>query len=171
MNTYDQPRPQRTVLLWILCIFTFIGSGFGAVSHFICALSPDMVARSVEVMQSMPQFADEQMLKMLHGLAAVKSWQFGLLALAEAAAFTGPMVMLVKLNANGFHIYTLGQILKVCVMTFVIGGVFRTNTAAVMWTVMLVLLFYTQVKYMLPVPEDNAEDNAEDGGGTGREAE
>ena len=161
MNMYDNIRPQRTILLWILCICTFIGSGFSAISYFVCAISPDMITKSVEIMQDMPQFADEQMLKMLRSLATIKGWQFGLLGLAETAIFVGPMIMLVKLNANGFHVYTLGQILKLCVMTFVIGGAFRANASAVLWVIMLVILFYTQVKFMRPT-HPNEDDDYDD---------
>lgn len=159
MNNSVKIEPQRTPLLWILSIFTFIGAAFSAIGYLGYAAAPDMLSASMEAMKSLPIFADEQFRKIIDAYMSVKSWKYGLMCLCETAIFVGPMLMLVKLNPTGFHVYTLGQIARFCVRTFVIGGVLKMNMSMILWMLILIMLFATQLKYMRTgIVTDNGND-------------
>lgn len=164
MKIYDKFEPRRTVLLWILCMFTFIGAGFSAIGYLIYAIAPDILSQSMEAVKSMPMFADEQIQKLMEAYVSVKSWKYALMCLCEAVIFIGPMLMLVKLNPIGFHIYTLGQIARFCIQTFVIGGMLKMNTSNILWIIIMIMLFATQLKYMRTetVMEDNVGEEEEE---------
>lgn len=163
MKIYDKIEPRRTVLLWILCMFTFIGAGFSAIGYLIYALAPDMLFQSMKALQSMPMFANGQIQELMKTYMAVKSWKYALMCICEVVIFIGPMLMLVQLNPIGFHIYTLGQVARFCVQTFMIGGILKMNASNILWIIIMITLFATQLKYMraktLSKNEDEEDDN------------
>lgn len=163
MKIYENIEPKRTVLLWILCFFTFFGAGFSALSDLFYMLFPDIMAQSVQMMESMPMFNGDEYKHALELMLSVKGWQYLLLFVSQAVIFTGAMIMLVKLNPNGFHVYTLGQVANFCVLTFVIGGEHRMTPASILWVVMMISLYATQLKFMRheqPTDENNENDDS-----------
>jgi len=164
MKIYDNIEPKRTVLLWILCIFTFIGAGCSALSDLFYILFPNIMSQSSQMLEAMPMFNTEEYKHAFELMMSVKGWQYGLLLISQAVIFTGAMIMLVKLNPNGFHVYTLGQVANFCVLTFVIGGEHKMAPASILWVVMMISLFATQLKYMQheqPSDNNNEDDDGE----------
>ena len=86
--------------------------------------------------------------EMLDVFLSIPSWKYIPLILAEAASFAGALIMLWKLNSIGFHIYTIGQILEVCTLNFIIGGKLVMPLSAVMMTVLIIVMYATQLRYM-----------------------
>ena len=56
--------------------------------------------------------------------------------------------MLVKLNKVGFHVYTIGKILEFCVLNFAIGGLAAMNVNGIIMSVLWVLMYATQLRYI-----------------------
>lgn len=162
MKIYDKIEPKRTVLLWILCIFTFIGAGCSALSDLFYMLFPNIMAQSSQLLESMPMFNNEEYKHAFDLMLSVKGWQYLLLFFSQAAIFTGAMIMLIKLNPNGFHVYTLGQVANFCVLTFAIGGEHRMAPASILWVVMMITLFATQLKFMQNDHHSNDNDDNDD---------
>ena len=65
--------------------------------------------------------------------------------------------MLVKLNQVGFHVYTIGKILEFCVLNFAIGGLAAMNMNGIISSVLWVLMYATQLRFMKP--SDNQDNN------------
>jgi hypothetical protein len=72
--------------------------------------------------------------------------------------FAGAFLMLAKLNKAGFHVYTIGKILEFCVMNFVIGGLVAMDLNSIIMSVLWVLMYATQLRYMKPFDNQNNND-------------
>lgn len=150
MEPYNaQPdKPQRTFLLWFLAICTMINAGLNVISFSMYAFFPDLIRQSMTIMQNMSLFSGEEYKEMIEIFLSVAPWQYLLLILAEAASFAGALIMLWKLRSVGFHIYTIGQILEFCTLNFIIGGKMTMPFSAVLVTVLIIVMYATQLRYM-----------------------
>jgi hypothetical protein len=97
---------KRPVLLTVLCILTFVGSGMNLVSSlFISAFYDVFVEIAAE-------FADRFNIPGVDLLTSAGANFFLVSALCYAASITGAVFMM-RLRKTGFHIYTISQILLV----------------------------------------------------------
>lgn len=98
--------PKRPVLLMVLCILTFIGSGMNFISSiFIAVFFEPFTRLADEVVKSFN----------LPGIDLLKNSSpgfFAFTAVIFASAFAGAMMMW-RLRKTGFHIYTISQILLI----------------------------------------------------------
>ncbi len=108
------------------------------------------------MVKTMPMFAGAEYQELFDIMLSITKWQFLLLILAEAASFAGALIMLWKLKSIGFHIYTIGQILEFCTLNFIIGGKLTMTFSAVIMTVLIIVMYATQLRYMKDPP---AKDN------------
>lgn len=150
-------RPQRTIILWILGIITMVGSVFSAISYLCWAVAPDYMMKSMDAIKEMNLFSAEQIEQILTLYTSISSWQYLLLTIVEMMFFAGAFLMLVKLNKVGFHIYTIGKIVEFCVLNFVIGGLAAMNINGIISSVLWVLMYATQLRFMKP--SDNQYNN------------
>jgi len=141
-------KPQRTFLLWFLAICTMINAGLNVISFSMYAFFPDLIRQSMTIMQNMSLFSGDEYKEMIEIFLSVAPWQYLLLILAEAASFAGALIMLWKLRSVGFHIYTIGQILEFCTLNFIIGGKMTMPFSAVLVTVLIIVMYATQLRYM-----------------------
>lgn len=148
LNIENHNAPKRSFLLWFLAICTMVNAGVNVLTFSIYMLFPQVLQQSVAVMQGMPMFNNEQYMQVFEMYLSIKSWQYGLLIIAEAAIFIGALVMLWKLNPIGFHIYSIGQIALICVQNFVIGGKMKMNVSTILLTALLIVMYATQLRYM-----------------------
>ncbi len=155
MEQMKENKQQRTGLLWVLAIFTMINAGIQAVNYLTYMLFPQVLRQAVEVMQNMPMFKDEQFKQVFEVYLSVERWQYGLLFLVAVATFAGALIMLWKLKKIGFHIYTMAQIFGFVVLNFVIGGKMAMDFNSVMWTVLIIVMYATQLRFMSSSQEDD----------------
>ncbi|MDP4281858.1 MAG: hypothetical protein Q8867_06865 [Bacteroidota bacterium] len=112
----DEPSPEiqpkngqtriRPVLLTILCVLTLIGSGFNFVSSLIIAsFYPTFIVLAESVAKSMNLPGMDVLLSTRPSFYLVTS-------LFYLMSATGAIQMW-KLKKNGFHIYTIAQILLI----------------------------------------------------------
>jgi hypothetical protein len=159
MNTPDSTtnRAKRGLLLWILSICTMIQAGNNILLYALFLLFPDKMGQAVGNLTQVPFFDEEAFKEIIQIFQSIAGWQYGLLILVEVAIFAGALIMLWKLKPIGFHIYMIGQIGLFCVLNFVIGGNLMMTWDAIIWTVFIILLFASQLKYMSE-PDENTKN-------------
>lgn len=159
-------KPHRTPILWILGIITMVDSLFSAIAYLCWAIAPNSMLKSMDIIKEMNLFSAEQADQILSLYTSISSWQYLLLTVVEIMLFTGAFLMLVKLNKVGFHVYTIGKILEFCVLNFAIGGLAAMNVNGIIMSVLWVLMYATQLRYIQQpdnhnnnVSEQNFPDN------------
>ena len=150
--------PKRTPILWILGILTMLNSAFSAIAYICWAFAPDYMQKSMEMIKELGMFPAEQTDQILSIYTSINSWQYLLLAAVQLMLFAGAFLMLVKLNSNGFHVYTIGKILEFCVLNFVIGGMVAMDVNGIIMSVLWVLMYATQLRFLKSV--ENQDDNS-----------
>lgn len=141
-------NPQRTFVLWFLAICTMINAGMNVVSFSLYAFFPGLIRQSMDFILNMPMRNGDEYREIFEIFLSVTPQQYLLLILAEIASFAGALIMLWKMKSIGFHIYTIGQIFEFCILNFLIGGKMAMNLSAVVMTVLIIILFATQLRYM-----------------------
>ena len=150
--------PKRTPILWILGILTMLNSAFSAIAYICWAFAPDYMQKSMEMIKEMGMFPAEQTDQILSIYTSISSWQYILMFVVQIMLFAGAFLMLVKLNSNGFHVYTIGKILEFCVLNFVIGGMVAMDVNGIIMSVLWVLMYATQLRFLKSV--ENQDDNS-----------
>ena len=150
--------PKRTPILWILGILTMLNSAFSAIAYICLAVAPDYMQKSMEMIKEMGMFPAEQTDQILSIYTSISSWQYILMFVVQIMLFAGAFLMLVKLNSNGFHVYTIGKILEFCVLNFVIGGMVAMDVNGIIMSVLWVLMYATQLRFLKAV--ENHDDNS-----------
>ena len=158
MNNPETITPKRTPILWILCIITMLNSAFSAIAYICWAFAPDYMLKSMETIKDMGMFPADQVDQILSIYTSINSWQYLLLAAVQLMLFAGAFLMLAKLNKAGFHVYTIGKILEFCVINFVIGGLVAMDLNGIIMSVLWVLMYATQLRYMKPFDDQNNND-------------
>ena len=150
--------PRRTPILWILGIITMLNSFFSAIAYVSWAFAPDYMLKSMETIREMGMFPADQVGQMLSIYTSINSWQYLLMAVVQIMLFAGAFLMLVKLHKAGFHVYTIGKILEFCVMNFVIGGLAAMGINGIIMSVLWVLMYATQLRFLKAV--ENQDNNS-----------
>ena len=150
--------PKRTPILWILGILTMVGTAFSAIAYICWAFAPDYMQKSMEMIKEMGMFPAEQTDQILSIYTSISSWQYILMFVVQIMLFAGAFLMLVKLNSKGFHVYTIGKILEFCVLNFVIGGMVAMDVNGIIMSVLWVLMYATQLRFLKSV--ENQDDNS-----------
>lgn len=143
----ENPQPKRTTFLLVLCILTFIGSGYSLLYYLLLPLAKAHLPEMMDVYRNF--FKDETMLnqmnEMFDFMAAVPSWKYLLVALGFAGSITGAALML-KLQKEGLHVYIISQILIFVLLSFLIGGPMKSTINDILWIIIFILLYFLQLK-------------------------
>jgi len=99
-------QPRRPGLLTVLCILTFIGSGMYFVSSLFIATFYDFY------LQVAQEFAEKFKIPGMEQLTQIKPVFYIVSAILYAGSVAGAALMM-RLKKNGFHIYTISQILLI----------------------------------------------------------
>ena len=143
----ENPQPKRTTFLLVLCILTFIGSGYSLLYYLLLPFAKTHLPEMMEMYSNFFKDAaiQSQMSEMFDFMAAVPSWKYLLVALGFAGSVTGAALML-KLRKEGFHVYVISQILIFALLSFLIGGPMKSTITDILWTVTFILLYFLQLK-------------------------
>jgi len=108
MDEQQQPIPNEAgpnlILLKILCVITFVGSGLGFISYGIIGLIHDLFSSNLSLIP------DEQNRELIGMLLSAGRMFFFLNALLYAASLAGA-ILLWRMKKMGFHLYTASQLL------------------------------------------------------------
>jgi len=110
MDEQQQPDPipndigPSLVLLKVLCVITFIGSGLGLISYGIIGLIHNFFSSNLSLIP------DEQNRELIEMMLSAGRMFFFLNAILYAVSFAGA-VLLWRMKKIGFHLYTASQLL------------------------------------------------------------
>jgi hypothetical protein len=139
-DQFQESRPERTKLLSILCILTFIGSGMNFFSDIIIALFYDQFIVFAESIGKIFHVPGLEMI--LDG----KSSFFALSALICVISFTGAILMW-KSKKAGFHVYTISQILLILLPMYFFN-LPMPSFLDIILSGIFVILYSSNLKYM-----------------------
>ncbi len=160
-------QPQRTFILWFMSICSMLDAVFSVCSYlmfmFIPATATAMLNESAPTLGVSP----DQVTRLTEALSSVTAPQFMLLIAVECLMFAGVLLMLWKLNQIGFHLYTIGQLLNICILNFVIGGEMAMNFDSIITVIFLIIIYAMQLRYMHRLEKSDetpmeTEDHTED---------
>jgi hypothetical protein len=108
MDEQQQPLPNEAspniILLKILCVFTFVGSGLGLLSYGIIGFIHSFFSNNLSLIP------DEQNRELIAMMLSAGRTFFFLNAILYVASFVGA-VLLWRMKKVGFHVYTASQLL------------------------------------------------------------
>ena len=119
MDEQQQPTlneaPPNLILLKVLCVFTFVGSGLGFISYGVIGLVHDYFSNNLSLIP------DEKNRELIEIMLSGGRMFFLLNAVLYAVSFAGS-VFLWKLKKVGFHLYTASQLLLLILPLLYIKG-------------------------------------------------
>lgn len=139
-NQLNQPN-KRPVSLIILCILTFIASGFSALSNLLWGVLYDTFS---EILLSNDSPMMQQMAETI--LATSRSMFFVDFFL-YLGSITGAILMF-NLKKNGFHIYVVANLLLALTPAFFVDGQGINFYSLVLITMPFIALYAVHLKFM-----------------------
>ncbi|MBC5620501.1 hypothetical protein [Butyricimonas hominis] len=130
-NPFETEKPVRPTFLTVLCILTFIGSGWGTVSNLfsLVAFSPEAIVAQIQQITTMtgtegaPSWMSSFMgssIEMLQTTIKHAIPIYSLLTLFALMSLSGAILMF-NLKRTGFYLYTFAQIAQLFVLPMYSG--------------------------------------------------
>jgi len=132
---------KRPVSLTVLCVLTFIGSGFSALSNLSWALLYDTF---LEIVLSNDSAIMQQMAE---SIMATNKMMFFVDFLLYVGSLAGAILML-NLKKTGFHIYTVSNVLLALSPAFFVEGQGINFLGLGLITIPFIVLYALHLKYM-----------------------
>ena len=143
-NNYEQPyyeyeleENKRPGFLTLLCVLTFIWSGFSLLSNL---LVPVFAPTLLEMMRNSAASMPAGTLDVYEQMLNIPIWQFYLLAFFCATSIIGAVYML-QMKRIGFHIYVISQLAQMAVGQFIIGGSAKPGYFGLFMTILFIGLY------------------------------
>ena len=140
----QQPIPNETspslVLLKILCVITFVGSGLGLVSYGIIGIIHNYFSDNLTLIP------DEQNRELIAMMLSAGRMFFFLNAVLYAVSFAGAL-LLWRMKKIGFHFYTASQLLLLILPLLYIKG-FPMPATNIFLTVLFIWGYSGFLKFM-----------------------
>ena len=135
---FETIRPQRPVFLKVLCILTFIGSGYGMISNTISYFNATEMSKiAAEAMQEVDKKKDKDpesvnLLNKIKDNASVMATPENIRKAAMGNIITSAFcllgaVLMWNLRRTGFYIYTLATVISIILPFYLFGSNFLTN--------------------------------------------
>lgn len=150
-NSFENPEPQRPTGLSVACVLSFINAGFQILSNLVWFLSYNAmkeVAESEEYYELMEKFTPniDQLEDNMQAQLAISRTSYLLMLLLFVASFYGVLQMW-KMQKQGFHIYTIAQILMLIVTAIFITSVTgQSIVGSVILTAIWIGIYYIYYK-------------------------
>ena len=160
----QQNRPQRPTFLLVLCILTFIGSGWGVLSNLFSIFTAGMMNGSLQMEQYSTMMGDMEnsgassfmsgflnsSMEVLKATAAHAREIAGMQLVLSIVSLLGAILMF-QLRRPGYYLYVAAQILALFVMPYFAG--FSTLVVIGMaWSAFIsavfIILYALNLKYM-----------------------
>ena len=159
---------KRSTFITVLCILTFVGSGYGIFSGIINIATSSSLEQTGEIVsesmdEALDQIEDEDNLSenqkqlfesffnsISESLTPEKIRNSAIVNILSCLITLGGAFMMWNLNKKGFYIYIAGIALAILGMIFVFGGIMGAITAASsgFWGVVMVILYGVNLKDM-----------------------
>lgn len=129
------------------------------ITYLCYMLAPQKMAELLPQAASTLGMTPENVDKIQAAFSAITPSQFGMLIGVEVLMFVGVLLMIWKLNQIGFHLYTIGQLLNILVLNFVIGGDMAMDFTSILTVVFLIAIYAMHLRYMRSL-DGKADQNA-----------
>jgi hypothetical protein len=140
----SNPLHKRPQMLAVICILTFIWSGYGVLYNFTYALFYDTF-KELFTTTEFPSAYKEMKTALLQVLAAGRIFFVAGLVLSFFSLFGA--IKMWKLQKKGFHFYTISQIILLMLpLIFIKSGGFQSIDFLI--TAMFVTMYATHLKIM-----------------------
>jgi len=152
----QEENPKRSTFLLVLCILTFIGSGYYALYYLLLPMAKPMLPQMLESYQNLlpqQQELNAQMKDLFIFLGEVANIKYICLSITYIIAIVGAALML-KMKKIGFHLYIIAQILTFCCLNFLIGGLLKMSISSILWSLIFILLYGGQLRKILFVKKE-----------------
>ena len=144
---FENPTPQRPFGLSVACVLSFINAGFQFIANIFWSLAYNTMqslGQDEDYLELMEKFSPdmEQFEETMQSQLAVSRVSYLLTALLFAASFYGVLKMW-KLQKQGFHIYSITQILLLIVTAvFVTSVTGESMVGPVVMTAIWIGIYY-----------------------------
>lgn len=163
-NPFDENRMQRPKMLVVLCILTFIGSGWNVLSNLFSLFASNTASMNIQMQQysSMAGQLEEQgasafwngflnsSLEMLQA-TMLHAQEIHICNLVLYVVSLLGAILMYQLRRMGFYLYTTAQILLLFVLPYFVGfstvvviGMFFSGALALVF----IILYALNLKYM-----------------------
>ena len=162
-NPFNVEKPVRPTFLTVLCILTFIGSGWGLINNLfqLAMFTPERLVAQIQQITTMagtetqPSWVSSMLSSSLevlqttimHGKAI-----YSLAALCAVISLIGAFMM-YKLKRNGFYLYAVAQIGQLFIMPIYSGwnsAVIVSMALSGFFALLFIILYglnYSKLKY------------------------
>ena len=162
-NPFSTGRPVRPTFLTVLCILTFIGSGWGLISNLfqLAMFTPERLVAQIQEITNMvgaevqPSWGSSIMNSSLEVLQTTIKYGkaiYSLVALCAMISLIGAFMM-YKLKRNGFYLYVIAQIGQLFILPIYSGWnsvVLIYMAMSVFWALVFIILYalnYSKLRY------------------------
>lgn len=159
-NPFDENKIQRPTLLMVVCVLTFIGSGWGVMSNLFGLFTSGMMGGDMNIEKYssvMGELETQGMASLVDSLmeslqaSFVHAREIALCGIALCVVNLVGAILMFRLRRFGFYLYTAAQILLLCVTPYFTGFSILTwmqlLLSAIVSTV-FVVLYAVNLKYM-----------------------
>ena len=152
----QQNKLQRPTFLLVLCILTFIGSGWGTLSNLFSVFTAGLTDSSM--LNGMDQGAGSAMLSdILNSTMAslqatfVHAREIAVVSLVLSVISLLGAILMFQLRRLGFYLYTAAQILMLFVLPYFAGFNFMVLAGmlfSAIFAVIFIVMYALNLKYM-----------------------
>lgn len=163
-NPFEENKSQRPAFLMVVCILTFIGSGWSILSNLFSLFTADFFNGNMQIEQysnMMGNMEDQGVSSFLSGFmnSSMEVLQITTLHAKEIAvfqlilsviSFVGAILMF-QLKRLGFYLYAAAQILMLCIMPYFAGFsivVISTMLMGGLGALLFIILYAVNLKHM-----------------------
>jgi type III secretory pathway component EscR len=159
---------KRSTFITVLCILTFVGSGYGIFSGILNIATSSTLEQTGEIVSesmddALEQIEDEDNLSenqkqlfesffnsVSESLTPGKIRNSAIVNILSCLITLFGAFMMWNLNKKGFYIYVAGIVIAILGMVFVFGGIMGAITAASsgFWGVVMIILYGVNLKDM-----------------------
>lgn len=163
-NPFQENKLTRPTFLTVLCILTFIGSGWGILSQLFALLGSSLVDSSAQIEQysaAIDSIEDSGASSFLSGLlsssqemlsaALIYAKQIALISLVLYLCSLFGAICMFKLRRIGFWIYAVAQVLMLFVTPCFTGFsllVVSGMIVGALFTILFIVMYAVNLKYM-----------------------
>jgi len=155
-STPVTPTGVKNTFLLVICILTFIGSGFGVLGSIFSFATADTVSainsKNVERMetQQTPGFIKSLFQAAAENMTPDKIKESALAKLVSCLLTLFGAIMMLKLKKSGFYLYVAGILIFIMLPIYIVGGFI--GMAGTMFDAIIgiafVIMYAVNLKYM-----------------------
>lgn len=155
-NPFDENEKKRPTMLNVICILTFIGSGWSVLSGLTSLFSGNNSEQSMQAFYSMananPAMADMVNSAMEFMQAIVNhATQINLTSLVLSVASLMGAILMYRLKRIGFYLYAAAQVIALFVYPYFVGFSFITIVMfafSAVFAALFIILYAVNLKHL-----------------------